>query len=174
MSLILCRQEQVTFPYYIEELGVHIYSSQELCYVIYNHPLLVMENFVDDRLAEFIRTELRMPFLAERIEKWLDSRGMSDDLLFLILQECDYYSPQEPMMSTQSGEPTIFTDCPFTEKPFPCMRRFWKARKSASSPVNLRERSGTILRHVIQSCSVTRKPCMPMTVHGMRRASAFI
>ena len=95
MSLILCRQEQVTFPYYIEELGVHIYSSQELCYVIYNHPLLVMENFVDDRLAEFIRTELRMPFLAERIEKWLDSRGMSDDLLFLILQECDYYSPQE-------------------------------------------------------------------------------
>lgn len=95
MSLILCRQEPVTSPYYIEELGVHIYSSQELCYVIYNHPLLVMEDFVDGRLAEFLRAELRMPFLAERIDKWLDGRGPSDELLFLILQECAYYTPQE-------------------------------------------------------------------------------
>ncbi|MBQ7795728.1 MAG: hypothetical protein IJ374_04100 [Lachnospiraceae bacterium] len=95
MSLILCRQEPVTSPYFIEELGIHIYSSQELCYVIYNHPLLVMEDFVDVGLAEFLRSELRMPFLAERIEKWLDGRGASDELLFLILQECAYYSPQE-------------------------------------------------------------------------------
>lgn len=95
MSLILCRQEPVTSPYYIEELGIHIYSSQELCYVIYNHPLLVMEGFVDERLASFIRTELRMPLLAERIEKWIDGRGASDELLFLILQETSYYTPQE-------------------------------------------------------------------------------
>lgn len=95
MSLILCRQEPVTSPYFIEELGIHIYSSQELCYVIYNHPLLAMEEFVNSGLAEFLRSELRMPFLAERIEKWLDGRGASDELLFLILQECAYYSPQE-------------------------------------------------------------------------------
>lgn len=95
MSLILCRQEPVTSPYFIEELGIHIYSSQELCYVIFNHPLLVMENFVNSGLAEFLRSELRMPFLAERVEKWIDGRGPSDELLFLILQECGYYSPQE-------------------------------------------------------------------------------
>lgn len=95
MSLMLCRQEPVTSPYFIEELGIHIYSSQELCYVIYNHPLLVMEDFVDDRLVAFLRVELRMPFLAERISKWIEGRGASDELLFLILQDCAYYSPQE-------------------------------------------------------------------------------
>lgn len=95
MSLLLCRQEPVTTPFYIEELGIHLYSSQELCYVIYHHPLLVMEDFVDARLTSFIRTQLRMPFLAERLEKWLEGRGVSDELLFLILQECFYYSPQE-------------------------------------------------------------------------------
>ena len=42
MSLILCRQEPVKIPLYIEDLGIHIYSSQELCYVIYNNPLLVL------------------------------------------------------------------------------------------------------------------------------------
>ena len=90
MSLLLCRQEPVTAPYYVEALGVHLYSSQELCYVIFHHPLLVMEDFVDERLTAFLRSELRMPFLAERIEKWLESRGDSDELLFQILQDCSY------------------------------------------------------------------------------------
>lgn len=102
MSLLLCRQEPVSSPYYIEELGIHIYSSQELCYIIYHHPLLVMEDFVNKNLADFLRTGLCMPFLAERIEKWLDSRGPSDELLFLILQECAYYTPQEQMRYRQN------------------------------------------------------------------------
>ena len=56
MSLILCRQEPVTVPLYIEDLGIHLYSSQELCYVIYNNPLLVLEGFIDKRLTEFLRS----------------------------------------------------------------------------------------------------------------------
>lgn len=95
MSLILCRQEPVTSPYFVEELGVHLYSSQELNYVIYHHPLLVMEDFVNERLAAFLRTELRLPFLAERIQKWIQSRGPSDELLFLILQDCAFYTQAE-------------------------------------------------------------------------------
>mgnify|MGYP005765935851 FL=1 len=101
MSLLLCRQEPVETPYYVEALGIHLYSSQELCYVIYHHPLLVMEDFVDDRLIGFLRSELRMPFLAERIEKWLESRGASDELLFLIPQDCAYYSPNEQTLFRQ-------------------------------------------------------------------------
>lgn len=64
MSLILCRQEPVRHPFYIERLGIHIASSQELCYVIYQNPLLVLDGFVDDRLIEFIRSELGLSFLA--------------------------------------------------------------------------------------------------------------
>ena len=95
MSLILCRQEPVTVPLYIEDLGIHLYSSQELCYVIYNNPLLVLEGFIDKRLTEFLRSELRMPFLAERVEKWMDSHGATEEILYLILKECNYYTPKE-------------------------------------------------------------------------------
>ena len=94
MSLILCRQEPVTVPLYIEDLGIHLYSSQELCYVIYNNPLLVLEGFIDKRLTEFLRSELRMPFLAERVEKWMDSHGATEEILYLILKECNYYTPE--------------------------------------------------------------------------------
>lgn len=104
MSLILCRQEPVKIPLYIEDLGIHIYSSQELCYVIYNNPLLVLEDFIDSRLTEFLRSELRMPFLAEKIEKWMESRGATEEILYLILQECNYYSPKEPGCLPSDGK----------------------------------------------------------------------
>lgn len=52
MSLILCRHEPVRHPYYIERLGIHIASSQELCYVIYNNPLLAMEGLINDNLID--------------------------------------------------------------------------------------------------------------------------
>ena len=46
MSLLLCRLEPVRHPFEVPELGIRLYSSQELCYVIYENPLLVMEDFV--------------------------------------------------------------------------------------------------------------------------------
>ena len=58
MSLILCRMEPVKHPFEVPELGVKLYSSQELCYVIYENPLLVMDDFVDYRLIQFIQEDL--------------------------------------------------------------------------------------------------------------------
>jgi tetratricopeptide (TPR) repeat protein len=95
MSLLLCRQEPVKHPYYFEGLGVRLYSSQELCYAIYNNPLLVMEGFVDNVLIEFIRDDLDMAFLALKLIKYQQSGEDSDELLALILHECDYYSAGE-------------------------------------------------------------------------------
>lgn len=95
MSLLLCRQEPVKHPYYIEVLGIHIWSSQELCYVIYNHPLLVMEDFLDDSLLEFIRRELDMDYLADRMEKLAQTGSKAEEVLALYLSECDYYTDKE-------------------------------------------------------------------------------
>lgn len=95
MSLILCRQEPVKHPFYFEGLGVRLFSSQELCYVIYNNPLLVMDQFVDENLIRFIREDLDMAFLASRLEKCQQSGEGADELLVIILRECDYYTASE-------------------------------------------------------------------------------
>ncbi|WP_333649031.1 hypothetical protein [Lacrimispora sp.] len=102
MSLILCRQEPVKQPFYFEGLGVRLYSSQELCYVIYNNALLVMEGFVDKSLIDFIRDDLDMAFLAAKLEKWQQSGEDRDELLAIILQECDYYGAAEVSRFRQS------------------------------------------------------------------------
>ena len=63
--------------------------------MIFNNPLLVMEEFVDLHLIEFIRNELNMTFLALKLEKWQQSGEDPDELLCLILSECDYYNASE-------------------------------------------------------------------------------
>ena len=85
MSLILCRMEPVRHPFEIPELGIRIHSSQELCYVIYENPLLVMDDFVDYRLIQFIQEDLGMEFLAGKLENWKKSGENPDNLLLLIL-----------------------------------------------------------------------------------------
>lgn len=95
MSLLLCRQEDVRHPYYAENLGIHLYSSQELSYVIYHYPLLVLDGFVGDGLLDFLRDELNHGFLALKLERWLKSNEDPDECLIMILQECDYYNSAE-------------------------------------------------------------------------------
>ncbi|NBH34635.1 hypothetical protein D3Z58_13945 [Clostridiaceae bacterium] len=95
MSLLLCRQEHVKRPYFMEAMGIHLYSSQELSYVIFNYPLLVMDGFVDERLLTFLREELNQGFLALKLERWIKKKGSMDEALMIILQECDYYSMAE-------------------------------------------------------------------------------
>lgn len=95
MSLMFCRQENASHPFYVDVLGINIYTSQELCYVIYHHPLLVMEDFVDDNLIDFIRDELNMAYLASRLEKWRKTEENQDELAVIILQECFYYRTSE-------------------------------------------------------------------------------
>lgn len=95
MSLRLCRSEKVKNPYYVSFLGVHLYSSQELAYVIYHYPLLVMDQPVDDRLLDFLREELNLGFLALKLDNWRKSEENSDEMLVFLLQESDYYTQNE-------------------------------------------------------------------------------
>lgn len=95
MSLLLCRHEPVKNPYYIEELGIHLTSSQELCYVIYNNPLLALDHLVCPGLLDFIRQDLDMPVLARKLQALTEAGADSQEMLFLILSECDYYTEAE-------------------------------------------------------------------------------
>lgn len=95
MSLWLCRQERVNRPFLVEPLGIHLYSSQELSYVIYHYPLLVLDGFVGENLFTFLREELNHGFLALKLERWMKSNEDPDEVLILILQECDYYTAVE-------------------------------------------------------------------------------
>lgn len=103
MSLLLCRRGPVKHPLYIEVLGIHIYSSQELCYVICNHPLLVMDGFVGKALYSFVKNELGMGFVAGRMEKLSETGSRPEEALYLFLTECDYCTEKESQRFRQTA-----------------------------------------------------------------------
>ena len=62
-NLIYCRETEVTVPYYARELGISLYSAEELCYYIMNYVLLLDGDFIDEDLYRFIGEQLRRPML---------------------------------------------------------------------------------------------------------------
>lgn len=91
MSLLLCRQEKAKHPFYVDFIGIYVHTLEELCYVMYQYPMLVLDGFVDDGLLAFLRDELGLGFLAMKLERWKKSGENPDEQLLMILQECDYY-----------------------------------------------------------------------------------
>ena len=103
MSLWLCRQEPLKQPFYINEMDIYVYSSQELSYVIVQNPLFVMENFVTDELFAFIQEQLGMGFAALKMSKLRRSGEKEEEVLALFLQEAEYCTPGEITRFKQSA-----------------------------------------------------------------------
>ena len=82
-------------PYITKELNIPLYTAEELCYYIYHNLTVLEDEFIQDDLVEFIRTQLAMPVLAERIERYYQSQRDRDMMLVLILREVAYYTQKD-------------------------------------------------------------------------------
>ena len=95
MGLILCEDIVADKPYYVEELDINIYSIEELGYILYEHPLLVMEDFISTALFDFIKTELKKESLAISIEKMYAEKISDENIIIYILETLDFYKSSE-------------------------------------------------------------------------------
>lgn len=93
------------YPYYTDMLRIHIHPSRELCYIVYNHPVLVIDDFLDDLLIDPIRKGLDIDYLAGRMKELMETGTRPKKVLALFLSECSYYSDKE----TQKFKQTIAT-----------------------------------------------------------------
>ena len=64
-GLILCNDTKVKNPFPVAELGISLYSAEELAYYIYNYVFLLEADFISEPLLYFIGTELAMPRLED-------------------------------------------------------------------------------------------------------------
>ncbi|MCD8077957.1 MAG: hypothetical protein LUE63_06230 [Lachnospiraceae bacterium] len=93
-AMLLCRSRKAKEPYFVEELGIYLYSGEELSYYIYHNAMLIGEDFLDERLFRFIGQELAMENLEGKLRKWAKQADLSE-LLLVILQDIHYYDSEE-------------------------------------------------------------------------------
>lgn len=92
---VLCSGALAEHPFLLREMGLMIYSAEELCYYIYHNYPLIDDNFVSDELLNFIEQELGLveetKYLRDMKE---DNQGLSP-LLMSILRMFHYYNETE-------------------------------------------------------------------------------
>ena len=86
-TCILCRVRRAEMPLRAEVLDLNLTSIEELCYFLENDPELLDEKFFGSVLTDWLRTELGLPDLADRIEENLRSGCGLADLVFPIMDE---------------------------------------------------------------------------------------
>lgn len=91
---ILCKAV-AAHPYYVRELGIRLYTAEELCYYIYHNIALIEEGFIGSKLLTFLREEVQLPELADKIERYYRSPSDLDNVLAMILRDVAYYSDIE-------------------------------------------------------------------------------
>ncbi len=91
---LLCGKEAV-HPYVIEDLDLRIRTIEELCFYIFNDPALIDDDFIDERLILFIRNELELTEIADKIARFYTSPADQDATLKMLLSDVGYYTEAE-------------------------------------------------------------------------------
>lgn len=94
-KIIICKTKNADNPYTFLNTKVAVYSYEELCYYIYNNVVLIGEEDISAKLSLWIRQELEMPELADKLDGLLDKHAFVQDLMIEILVAGDYYSNDE-------------------------------------------------------------------------------
>ena len=78
-------------PYYMRELGISLWSAEELSYCIWHNALLIDEDFFSEELFSFLRDELQLGQVADKLNRYYSGPNDRDSALIMLLREIGYY-----------------------------------------------------------------------------------
>ncbi len=93
--LYQCASAYATTPYYLDELGMHIYSIEELCYYLKENAAGLEDGIMRLELCSFIDRELKLPELASQLTSIIRMRGTLASFVVLILNTVGFCSKDE-------------------------------------------------------------------------------
>ncbi|MBQ8147844.1 MAG: hypothetical protein IJ040_03530 [Lachnospiraceae bacterium] len=94
-KIILCNARQAIIPYVFTNTKVEVFSYEELCFYIYNNVALLNPEQFQGKMIQWLKTELGMEELAEKLMEQLASEGSFIDMLVAILSAGSYYETAE-------------------------------------------------------------------------------
>ena len=94
-KIIVCTTKKASVPFTFLNTKVEIYTYEELCFYIYNNTVLISKSSLSEKLFDWIRDELDMPVLADRLTGLANKTAYAQDLLLEILSAGNYYSQEE-------------------------------------------------------------------------------
>ena len=92
---LILSTRRVQTPLYIEELGLAIYTIEELCYYIYHYLEFIDDKFINDEFLGFIGKVREFGGMSDKIIRWINSGSDLGQILFMIQQDVHYLNGSE-------------------------------------------------------------------------------
>lgn len=94
-KVILCTGRLAGIPYTFVGSNTNVYSIEEMSYYLYTHIYEIYEDFLNDSLIEWVRTQLAMEELADKLVGLKENKNNLKDIVVTILCSNDYYTEKE-------------------------------------------------------------------------------
>ncbi|MBQ7562469.1 MAG: hypothetical protein IJT16_00600 [Lachnospiraceae bacterium] len=101
-ELILCHSALATNPYYFVAFGIHIYSIEELCFLLTENACLLDEDVLDPALCDFLIREAGMPRLGNKLSELLEGGCSVGEFVLTILTDSCYLTEEELLSVKQT------------------------------------------------------------------------
>ena len=92
---ILCQIKRAENPFYIEAVGINIYSVEELCYYFCRDYPLLDEGILNENLVEWLYGELKLKKLARKLSGVVEGGFRLEEFVLPVLREAFYLNQQE-------------------------------------------------------------------------------
>lgn len=94
-KILLQTGEYTTIPYSFDNLGIRVYSIEELCYVLRENAFLLDREIMDRRLVKWIGEALKLPELATMLAPLLHNKTSVGAFVRVILSYVGLYDEAE-------------------------------------------------------------------------------
>ena len=94
-KVIVCSGRMANHPYIIRESGKKLYSIEEICYYVGTNVYSVDLSFFSPELIEFIKEELKLPLVANKLKSLLTGDYLFNDVITALFCSCDFYNKEE-------------------------------------------------------------------------------
>lgn len=99
---IVCHEKKADTPYLLKTIGKNIYTIEELCFYFWQYAHLLEDVVMDKKMTAWIRDELRIPKLADELEKQLKDGVQKEEMIEAVFGNIQYLSEQEWALYVQN------------------------------------------------------------------------
>lgn len=94
MGACVCVGNHAENPYRFEELGINVFSMEELCYVCVENSFLLDSSIMDDRLVDWVDRECGVKELARELYRMVHQKGSLSAFVGMILEYVGLYGAE--------------------------------------------------------------------------------
>lgn len=94
-ELLYCHEPIAALPYYVEGIGINLYSMEELCYYIMGNTFLLDKSIMNEELCTWVEKQMGLFKLAETLRDLIRQQGALSDFVSAILTWTGYCTTKE-------------------------------------------------------------------------------